>query len=217
MASARMVEKNPARRGAMTDTRPSLVPYAAVLVVGIVVIVLGIIFTDRFGSDPTLVASPLIGEPAADVTLETLDGDETFELSETQGDIVVVNFWASWCLACRTEHEALVQAAATYADDFDVSFVGVLIQDQASAGRAWLDELGRSPEFVYVVDDRSRASLEFGVLGVPETFFIDRDGTIVGKVSGPVNGPLLAQTIEAIALGQTADLGVVKTGEVENR
>ena len=201
----------------MAERQQSLLPFGIVIGVGVVAIVLGIIFTNRFGSDPTLVASPLIGQPAGEIALERLDGTGEFRLAEAQGDIVVVNFWASWCLACRTEHDALVRAAATYGEDLGVTFVGVLIQDQAAAGNAWLDEMGRSPQFTYVDDDRSRASLEFGVLGVPETFFIDRDGTIVGKVSGPVNGPLLAQTIEAIALGQAADIGVVRTGEVENR
>ena len=84
-------------------------------------------------------------------------------------------------------------------------------------GVAFLDELGRSEQTIYVDDDRSRASLEFGVLGVPETFFIDRDGTIVAKVSGPVDLSLLTATLDAILLGQAADLGEVTTGEVENR
>jgi len=201
----------------MRRERGSLLPFGIVVVVGLVVIVLGIVFTNRFGSDPTLVASPLIGHSAGDVVLETLDGSGEFDLATTRGDIVVVNFWSSWCLACRTEHDALVRSSDAYSEDLGVTFVGVLIQDQADAGNAWLEEMGRSPEFIYVDDANSRASLEFGVLGVPETFFIDRDGTIVGKVSGPVNEQLLAQTIEAIALGQADDVGVVKTGEVENR
>ena len=64
-------------------------------------------------------------------------------------------------------------------------------------------------------DEGSRTALEFGVLGLPETFFVDRNGTIVGKVTGPVNSQLLVETIDKILLGET--IGEVKTGEVENR
>ena len=107
-------------------------------------------------------------------------------------------------------------AAAQY-ESLGVPFVAAMVQDQPGNGIRFLDDLGRSPETIYVDDDRSRASLEFGVLGVPETFFLDRDGTIVAKVSGPVNGGLLTATLDAILLGQATDLGEVTTGEVENR
>jgi cytochrome c biogenesis protein CcmG, thiol:disulfide interchange protein DsbE len=200
----------------MTGTRRSLMPFAIVVAVGLGVIVLGVVFSSRFGTDPSLTASPLIGTPAPDVTVPYLEVDGDFDLASLEGDVVVVNFWASWCLSCRDEHEVLLQAAARYAD-LDVTFVGVMVQDQPDNGIRFLDQLGRGEPYVYVDDDRSRASLEFGVLGVPETFFIDRDGTIVAKVSGPVNGPLLTGTLDAIILGRADDLGVVRTGEVENR
>ena len=88
-------------------------------------------------------------------------------------------------------------------------------QDAAANAVGFLDELGRSPDTIYVADDGSRLALEFGVLGLPETFFIDRDGRIVGKVSGPVTGAVLADTIDAIVLGE--EVGAIRTGEVENR
>jgi cytochrome c biogenesis protein CcmG/thiol:disulfide interchange protein DsbE len=192
------------------------VPFAIVVVVGLAVIVLGVVFSSRFGTDPSLTASPLIGQAAPDLSVPYLDVEGDFDFSSLEGDVAVVNFWASWCLSCRDEHETLLQAAAQYTD-LGVTFVGVMVQDQPGNGTRFLDELGRGDPYVYVDDDRSRVSLEFGVLGVPETFFIDRDGTIVAKVSGPVNGPLLTGTLDAIILGQADDLGVVKTGEIENR
>lgn len=199
-----------------TRSRRSLLPFAIVVAVGLAVIVLGVVFSSRFGTDPSLTASPLIGQPAPDLSVPYLEVEGDFDFSTLDGDVAVVNFWASWCLSCRDEHETLVQAAAQYAD-LDVTFVGVMVQDQPGNGIRFLDELGRGDPYVYVDDDRSRVSLEFGVLGVPETFFVDRDGTIVAKVSGPVNGALLAGTLDAIILGQADDLGVVKTGEIENR
>ena len=200
----------------MTERRRSLLPFAVVVGVGIVTIVLGVVFSQRFGTDPTLTASPLIGQPAPAISLPLLEDDGELAFADLEGDVVVVNFWASWCLNCRVEHETLVEAARQY-EALDVTFVGAMVQDQPDNGAAFLDELGRSPETIYVDDERSRASLEFGLLGVPETFFIDRDGTIVAKVSGPVNGGLLTATLDAILLGEAADLGEVTTGEVENR
>lgn len=200
----------------MTQSRRSLLPFAIVVGVGLVVIVLGVVFSSRFGTDPSLTASPLIGQPAPDLSVPYLETDGDFDFDSLDGQVAVVNFWASWCLSCRDEHETLLQTAAQYAD-LDVTFVGVMVQDQPANGMRFLDDLGRGDPYVYVDDDRSRVSLEFGVLGVPETFFIDREGTIVAKVSGPVNGPLLAGTLDAIILGRADDLGVVKTGEIENR
>lgn len=200
----------------MTSPKRSLLPYGLVVVVGLAVITLGVVFSSRFGTDPSLTASPLIGQPAPDLSLPYLETVGDFDFSALDGQVVVVNFWASWCLACRTEHEVLLRSASDY-EDLGVSFVGVMVQDQPGNGIDFLDELGRGDPYVYVDDDRSLASLEFGVLGVPETFFLDRDGTIVAKVSGPVDGAILSGTIDAILLGRASELGVVKTGEVENR
>ncbi len=196
--------------------RRSMLAYSLIASVGLATVVLGVALGSRFGTDPQLTASPLIGLPAPDLTLPYLEVDGIFDLAALEGDVAVVNFWASWCVPCRQEHPVLTSTAAAYAQ-LGVTFVGVLIQDRAENGVDFLDELGRGEPYVYLVDPDSRASLEFGVLGVPETFFLDRDGTIVGKISGPVNGPLLAATLDAILLGRTGDLGVVKTGEVQNR
>ncbi len=200
----------------MSERSRRLLPFWIVVGVGLVVIVLGVVFSRRFGTDPTLTASPLIGQPAPDITLPLLEEDGDFSFSDLEGNVAVVNFWASWCLNCRVEHDALAFGADQY-EDLGVTFVGALVQDQPSNGSRFLDELGRSEPTIYVDDDRSRASLEFGVLGVPETFFIDRDGTIVAKVSGPVDLSLLTATLDAILLGEGANLGEVTTGEVENR
>ena len=178
------------------------------------VVVVGVVFSQRFGSDPQLQASPLIGQPVSSVAAPLLEIEGAVDLADLEGEIVVVNFWASWCFNCRVEHAALVAAAADY-EELGVTFVGVNHQDQRDNAIAFLDELGRSPQTLYVDDAGSRLALEFGILGLPETFFIDRDGTIVGKVTGPVSYELVADTIDAIVLGE--DVGVFKTGEVENR
>lgn len=186
----------------------------ALLVAGVALVVIGVAFASRFGVDPELTASPLIGEPVPDVTIPYLETSGDLALRDLEGDIVVVNFWASWCTACRQEHEALVGGANAY-EQLGVTFVGVNYQDQVGRAVAFLDDLGRSPVTLYVEDVGSRTAVHFGVLGLPETFFIDRDGTIAGKVSGPLTGPLLTGTLDRMLLGEDIG-GEVKTGEVEN-
>lgn len=186
-----------------------------VVAAGIGVMVLGIIFAGRFDTDITLTPSPLQDKPAPDVTVRYLESADEFRLSDFEGEILVVNFWASWCLNCRVEHEALSVAAAVY-DDLAVTVIGIAYQDSASASIEFLDELGRGEPYVYGIDEGSRAAVEFGVLGVPETFFIDREGVVRAKVSGPVSAELLSETIEAIALGEAVDEHTV-TDDVENR
>ncbi len=181
----------------------------------IVLLVLGVVISRRFGSDPTITASPLIGKPVPPVTVPYLEELGDLAIADLEGQIVVINFWASWCFGCRQEHPALLSAAEDF-NDFGVTFVAINYQDN-TVGRAigFLDEVGRGEHTVYVRDERSRTALEFGVLGLPETFFVDRAGVVVGKVSGPITGRLLVETLDKILLGQT--IGQVTTGEVENR
>ncbi len=177
-------------------------------------VALAIVLAGQFGSDPSLTSSPLIGQPAPAEPVVLADGSGTVSISDLSGEIVVVNFWASWCLACRDEHEALVRAASDYAD-FGTTFVAVNYQDQPDRAAAYLQELGTSPETIYAVDEGSSTAFAWGVLGLPETFFVDRDGVVVGKVSGPVSYGLVARTIDQIILGEA--VGEITTGEVENR
>ncbi len=185
-----------------------------VMAAGIAVVVLGLVFAGRFGSDPSITASPLIGSPAPEVVVAAFDGPGTVDLGGYRGDIVVVNFWASWCLGCRQEHAALIAASDQYRD-LGVTFVGINYQDQPGPANAFLEDLGRGDDYVYAIDEASRTAFEFGVLGLPETFFIDRDGTVVAKVSGPASYELLSGTLDAILLGESVDS--ITTGEVENR
>jgi cytochrome c biogenesis protein CcmG/thiol:disulfide interchange protein DsbE len=186
----------------------------AAIAAAIAFMLLAIIFAGRFGSDPSISTSPLIGKPAPTAPIALLDGAGEVSLSDFPGDIIVVNYWASWCLSCRGEHPALLQAAADY-EDKGVTFVSINYQDTPDNAIAWLDDLGWSEETVYVVDEGSTTAFEWGVLGIPETFFVDREGIVVGKVSGPVSYQLLARTLDQIILGES--VGDIKTGDVENR
>jgi len=181
---------------------------------GLAFVILAVIFAGRFGTDPGISSSPLMGKQAPNSDLRLMDGSGSVTIDDFGGDILVVNYWASWCLGCRTEHPALLQGADAYSE-FGVTFIAINYQDSPDNAAAFLDELGRSPATVYTVDDASRTAFQWGVIGLPETFFVDRDGIVVGKVSGPVTYGLLSQTIELIILGEA--IGDIKTGEVENR
>ena len=179
----------------------------AVLTIGV-----GALFGNRLDADPALVRSPLIGRPAPARALPLLDGGGTLSLADLRGQVVLVNFWASWCGPCRQEHPDLLAAAKTYADA-GVTVVGVSYQDEPRAATALLDELGRgeAPGYRYVTDPGSSAAVDFGVFGIPETFVVDREGTIVGKMTGATSFPVLAAAIDEVLAGRRPPSSILGT------
>ncbi|MBA3359900.1 MAG: redoxin domain-containing protein [Acidimicrobiia bacterium] len=162
---------------------------------------LAVILGSRFGQDPTLIASPLIGKPAPDLTLPYLADTGDFTLRELRGKVAVINFWASWCVPCRAEHADLVATADAFANT-GVRFVGVLYQDDPEPAIDFLDELGWGDNYDYVIDPGSRAAIAFGVFGVPETFFVNPEGVIIGKIVGQSSAVLLGATLDQILRGE---------------
>jgi cytochrome c biogenesis protein CcmG/thiol:disulfide interchange protein DsbE len=162
---------------------------------------LAVVLGSRFGKDPTLVASPLIGGAAPDLTLPYLAADGALTFHQLRGKVLVVNFWASWCVACRAEHDDLVATAAAF-EEAEVRFVGIVYQDRPEDAISFLEELGWGDNYDYVTDPGSRAAIAFGVFGVPETFFIGPDGIIVGKITGQSSAVLVGATIDQILRGE---------------
>ena len=122
-----------------------------------------------------------VGSQIPDLTIRSLDGD-LISLRALKGTPLVVNFWASWCVPCR--QEAPVLAAAAQRVSGQARFVGVDIQDSDGAARAYEAEI-KSP---YPVGPAIHSSYrDFGVTAPPETFFVDRHGTIQSRIIGPVD------------------------------
>jgi cytochrome c biogenesis protein CcmG, thiol:disulfide interchange protein DsbE len=141
--------------------------------------------------DPREVPSPLIGKPAPAFTLAQLhQPDKTLRPADLRGQVWLLNVWASWCVSCRVEHPLLLDLAKAGI----VPVVGLDYKDKPDDGRAWLAQHG-DPYRVSVQDVDGRAGIDWGVYGVPETFVIDKNGTIRFKHIGPVTAEALQQTI----------------------
>lgn len=182
--------------------------------IALAAVVFAVVLASRFGTDPGLVDSPLLGQAAPDFDLAPLEGGESTSLDDLAGDIVVVNFFASWCLECREEHAALTSTADAFADD-GVTFVQIGYQESPPASIEYLDLAGRSEAALYLADPGSRTAIAYGVFGIPETFFIDEQGVVVGKIIGESDALTLGATIDAIKRGETPGQSV--TGDTQQR
>lgn len=160
----------------------------------VVAVPLVLVLAAGFGHDPNAISSPLIGHAAPAFTLRTLSG-RALSLQSLRGKPVVVNFWASWCADCLIEHPTLLSAWQAYAPR-GVVFVGVDYQDTRADAIKWLQTQGAPWEILE--DPGQSAALSFGVYGVPETFLIDRQGTIRYKFIGPVPPTRLSQDLTTL-------------------
>jgi cytochrome c biogenesis protein CcmG, thiol:disulfide interchange protein DsbE len=145
--------------------------------------------------DPSVTASPLIGRSAPDFVLRTLDGTRTIRLRQLRGRVVVVNFWASWCVECRAEHPNLLAAWNRFRHQ-GLALVGIDFDDRNEAALEFMRQMGG--DWPVLQDPGDRTALDYGVSGVPETFFIGRDGVIRYKQVGPSSYALLVHQIERL-------------------
>ncbi len=148
-----------------------------------------------FRTDPRAIPSPLVGKPAAPFTLQLFDGGRV-RLADLRGTVVVMHFWASWCYpACYEEAPVLENGWRTYKDR-GVVLVGVDIQDTAEPARKFLEQFSLS--FPNGPDPTGKISVDYGVYGVPETFFIDRAGIIRFKHVGALTEDLFRSQVERL-------------------
>ena len=140
--------------------------------------------------DPDAIPSARAGQPAPSMELTAL-GDApllTAEVLEADG-VKLVNFWASWCAPCRVEHPILMELA-----EEGVPIHGINYKDEPANARGFLAQLG-DPYETIGADTTGRTGLEWGLYGVPETYVIDGDGTVVLRFAGPITPEVLESRI----------------------
>jgi cytochrome c biogenesis protein CcmG, thiol:disulfide interchange protein DsbE len=170
---------------------------------------LAAIFWFRLGNgDPSRIPSALIGRPAPQISLPALEGLANngaqvpgLDPAVFKGKVSVVNVWASWCVPCHDEAPLLTELGK----DRRLQVVGINYKDAPDNARRFLGRYG-NPFGIVGVDANGRASIEWGVYGVPETFIVGRAGTIVYKLVGPVtpdniNTVLRAEIDKALKAG----------------
>jgi cytochrome c biogenesis protein CcmG/thiol:disulfide interchange protein DsbE len=150
-----------------------------------------------FTRDARYIRSPLVAKTAPSFTLALFDG-KVIKLEEFRGKVVFLNFWASWCVPCREEAKSLEAAWKKYKDQ-GVVFVGVSIQDKEEDARNFIQEFGIT--YRNGIDKAGKIGIDYGVWGIPETFFIDHGGRITYKHVGGISVPTIVAKLDQARLG----------------
>jgi cytochrome c biogenesis protein CcmG/thiol:disulfide interchange protein DsbE len=167
--------------------------------------------------DPHEVPSPLVGKPAPMFEVPQVAAEKTFSPKDMLGKVWLLNVWSSWCVSCRAEHPLLVAAARqgglppviglSYKElrgDGETDTRKLTPSDEMQLARqraaAWLGQHG-NPYSLTVLDIDGRVGIDYGVYGVPETYLIDKTGTIRYKQIGPITPEVLRDKIEPIVRG----------------
>ncbi len=174
------------------------------IIAGIVSVPIVLLLAFGMTKDPRDIPSPLPGRAAPAFTMQALEPGpmgtaadrDTVRLADLRGDVVVLNFYASWCLACRDEHAVLSMMASSYRDA-PVRFYSVLYDDKPENIKRWIQEMG-GQAYPTLLDPGSRTAINYGLYGVPETFFISPDGTVAYKNVGPVTPDVVRQKVDSL-------------------
>ncbi|MHB8494748.1 MAG: DsbE family thiol:disulfide interchange protein [Casimicrobiaceae bacterium] len=177
--------------GSVAAARPAWLRRMALFLPLLLVVGLGVFLAIGLKMDPRLVPSPLIGKPVPTFSLPPVRG-RTLGLASTdlKGDVSLVNVFASWCVACREEHPLLLQIHRAGV----VPIHGLNYKDRPADAARWLDEMG-DPYTRTGADLDGRVAIDWGVYGVPETFVINRDGTIAYKHIGAITPAVWTKTL----------------------
>lgn len=165
--------------------------------IGLLLLLLGY----GFHRDPRYIPSPLVGKAAPKFSLELFDRQRV-SLSDFRGKTVFINFWASWCVPCREEARDLEAAWNGYKESQNQSivFLGINIQDETKKALDFIEEFGISYPNGYDAD--GRISVDYGVWGIPETFFVSPEGIITYKHVGAVPEAILSNKIQDAQAGR---------------
>jgi cytochrome c biogenesis protein CcmG/thiol:disulfide interchange protein DsbE len=173
------------------------VPWRRLIITAGVIAPLLALFAYGFMRDARYIRSPLIATPAAPFTITLFDGT-TLNLESLKGKAVFLNFWASWCPPCRAEARDL-EAAWRKVKDQNVVYIGVALQDTDENARAFLKEFDIT--YPNGRDESGKIAIDYGVWGIPESFFIDPQGRITYKHTGAIRAALVEDKLAEAARG----------------
>jgi cytochrome c biogenesis protein CcmG/thiol:disulfide interchange protein DsbE len=157
----------------------------------VTVAVVGLVLVTRLEGPPPA-RSVLLGGPAPGLTGTTLDGG-TFDLADWRGQVVLVNVWASWCVPCQQEQPLLVSSYRELAPR-GLQIVGINVRDEPEEARAFMQEFGQAP-WPSVQDPDGRRAVDWGTFALPETYLVDRSGTVVAKAVGELDAAWIRETV----------------------
>jgi cytochrome c biogenesis protein CcmG, thiol:disulfide interchange protein DsbE len=147
---------------------------------------------DVHGKDITAIPSALIGSKAPSLSLPPLEGSSVPALSDAaiKGRLTLVNVFASWCVPCRDEHPALKELAK----DSRLNIVAINYKDKPDNALRFLGELG-NPYAAIGIDPKGAAAIDWGVYGIPESYLVAADGTILYKRVGPFDATSIKEEL----------------------
>lgn len=155
------------------------------------------VFVPALGRDPNYIPSALIGRNAPDFQLRSLNGGSEIKLSDLRGQVVLINFWASWCVECRKEEPVLSGVVSEYRGR-GVVVLGVSFQDQEAQALAYAARGGI--DWPLLFDPDSHTALAYGVGGIPETFFIDAKGNVRFKQASALTPAVVSRGLTPLVV-----------------
>jgi cytochrome c biogenesis protein CcmG/thiol:disulfide interchange protein DsbE len=163
-----------------------------------VVLTAVVVLVPLTGSDPdevTIGGHPLLGDPAPEIDLPTIEGDRKVSLTGLRGRPVLINFWATWCIPCREEFPLMVAAYEEHADD-GLEILGIVHDDTVDGARAFAADMGATWPMLNDADDV--AWEDYTGVGMPTSLFVDPDGIVRAFSIGPFTETGLAAQLARI-------------------
>jgi cytochrome c biogenesis protein CcmG/thiol:disulfide interchange protein DsbE len=164
--------------------------------------VLAAFFYRGLSLNPGYIPSPMVGKPAPAFSLPSVkDPAQLISTTDMQGQLALLNVWGTWCVECRYEHDFLLELSRTGG----IPIYGFNLKDDRAAAIEWLANLG-NPYVASAADEEGYVAIDWGIYGAPETFLLDRDGTILHKHISPLTAAIWERDFMPIVREKCATL-----------
>ena len=181
------------------DRRSHPARWVALAVAAVVALFFAVLAT-REPAASRQASSPLLGHPAPEISGQSVLDSRAVRLSDSKGRFVLVNFVASWCVACAEEHDDLIKFSQRHRAAGDAEVLGVVFDDRDADVRGFFER--RGGDWPVVSDPEGKVALDYGVRGPPESFLIDADGYVISKIIGRVTADGLDRLVQRARAGE---------------